>query len=340
MVKGDAFESCDYAIVFLGVEGEYTMNRKKASFAVVLLVVFMYVVAEILNDKEIIFPEIAALGVGAWFIKNSPWGEKPIYLWISPTFAALTGVGMLHFLPYPKEILIGGVFIAVVLQLCLLRSKVLPSISAAILPIVINADSVYYILSVCMLSGIIAVGRGLLNHFQSNGPVASNPKEEHQNWGNISTHWLKLFIGVIVVATIACRFDWIFIIAPPLIVTFVEFANPNGKVRKKPGHLFGLILFAAFSGTLAVELHHTQLYWPLWVFAGCITIWIFFLYKQFEIAFPPAAAISLLPTIIPQEKLLFYPFEVTIGVLIFIIIGKIINFKRAAKEIEGIHAIR
>lgn len=309
--------------------------------AVILLVIFMYVVAQMINDKEIIFPEIAALGVGAWFIKNSPWGEKLIYLWLSPTLAAITGVGVLHFLPYPKEILIGGTFVLVALELYILRSKVLPSISAAILPIIVNADSLYYVLSVCILSGIIAVGRGLLNHFQSHDnllpQLASQLKEESKKQGQkAAVHWLKLFIGVIIVATIASRFNWIYLIAPPLIVAFIEFSNTSGKVYQHPVRLFGLILLSAFSGTLGVVLTHLQLHWPLWVSVIGIVLCSFLLFDRFKITFPPAAAISLLPTIVPEEMLMFYPFEVTIGIAGFIVFGKIINCNHSSQEPDQI----
>ncbi len=315
------------------------MNKTFASLTVVLLVVFMFATANVINEKEIIFPEIAALGVGAWFIKNSPWCEKPLNLWLSPTFAALTGVVMLHFLPGSQEILLECTFVLVVLQLCLLRSKVLPSISAAILPIVINADSLYYILSVCILSGIIALGRRLLNQFQVNDPslLQSLKEEPQQGWREIAMKWLILFIGVTIVATIAFGFKWIYVIAPPLIVTFVEFANPSGQLSQRPIRLLGMILAAALSGTLLFEMLHHRLYWPLWISAGSIVLWIFFLYRQFELVFPPAMAISLLPTIIPQDMLFFYPFQVTVGLIVFIIIGKIINISYPPKKLNNIH---
>lgn len=306
------------------------MKKIRAPLAVIFLVIFMYVIAQLINDKEIIFPEIAALGVGAWFIKNSPWGKKPLYLWLSPTLAAITGVGMLHFLSVSKEILIAVTFLVVLLELLLMRSAVLPSISAAILPIVVNANSLYYILSVCVLSGMIAAGRGMLNYLQLRDNLASQEvaavKEVPQTeWRKTAIYWLKRFIGVMIVATFAARSNWIYIIAPPLIVTFIEFANTAGKVYRQPVRLFGLMLSAAFSGTLWVELIHLQFYWPLWIAALCSVIFIFFLFNKFNITFPPAAAIALLPTIIPVEMLWFYPFEVAAGVAIFIVFGKIIN---------------
>lgn len=315
------------------------MKKIRAPLAVLLLVILMYVAAEIIQDKEIIFPEIAALAVGAWFVKNSPWKEKPVYLWLSPTLAAITGVGMLHFLPYPREFLIAATFVLIALQLCVLRSKVLPSISAAILPIVVNADSLYYILSVCILSGIIAVGRGVLNYFQAKDNLVLQPasplKEQEQKprGGRELLHWLLLFFGVSVVALIAFRGNLLYMIAPPLIVAFIEFANPTGKLGQQPMRLFGLISCAAFSGALLLNLLHFQWGWPVWIAAGWIVLWSLFLFQQFKLVLPPAIAIALLPTIIPPGMLLVYPFEVTIGISVFIVFGKLMALRNTAQEV-------
>ncbi|MDD5614591.1 MAG: hypothetical protein PHH85_00145 [Candidatus Methanoperedens sp.] len=306
------------------------MKRIIAPLAAVLLVVFMFFAASATFGEEIIFPEIATLIIAAWLIENSPLADKPLYLWLSPTLAAITGVGILHFLPYNPEILITFTFILVGLQLYLLRSNVLPSISAGILPIFLNFDSLYYPLSVFIFSGCIVAGRDLLTrfHFSGYSPIrlTSNLNiEERKPWETMKTsHWLMLFIGVIFVLIIAFKSKFIYIISPPLIVTFIEFSNPCGQVCQKPLRLLLLLLLASISGILWVEVTHFLLNWPLWVTAACIVIWIFFLFRRMQFVFPPAAAISLLPTIIPREMLLLYPLQVAIGVVIFIVIGKII----------------
>jgi hypothetical protein len=306
------------------------MKRMVAPLAAVLLVVFMFFVASATHGEEIIFPEIATLIIAAWLIENSSLADEPLYLWLSPTLAAITGVGILYFLPYNPEILIAFTFILVVLQLYLLRSNVLPSISAGILPIFLHIDSLYYPLSVCIFSGCIVASRGSLTRFQFSEHSAARlasilNKGEQKLWETMKTsHWLMLFFGVVFVLIIAFQSKWIYIVSPPLIVTFIEFAKPSGPVCQKPVHLLLLLLLASISGILWVEVAHFILHWPLWITAGCIVIWIFFLFRRMQFVFPPAAAISLLPTIIPKEMLLLYPIQVAIGVIIFIIIGKII----------------
>jgi len=306
---------------------ESIIKKIKAPITVILLIVFLYIIAQMSLNNEIIFPEVAALSIGVWYIKNSPWEGNLLNLWLSPTLAAITGVGVLHFIHYSQVILIGCTFILVILQLYLLDSNILPSISAAILPILLNVDSLYYPISVCILSGIIAGGRWCFNSFlMDDHSVSLIPKKDkHTRWGFIEImFWLKIFAGVILVATIAFQSKWIYVISPPLIVAFIEFAKSSGEAARRPGRLFWLVFVSALSGALGVELIYVWLHWPLWIAAACIIIWIFFLFHQFRFVFPPAAAISLLPTIIHQQMLLFYPLQVAVGTIIFITIGKVI----------------
>jgi hypothetical protein len=85
-------------------------------------------------------------------------------------------------------------------------------------------------------------------------------------------------------------------------------------------------------------LTQLQLHWPLWISAICIVMCSFFLYGQFKLPFPPAIAIALLPTIVPKELLWFYPFEVAVGIAIFIVFGKLINVNHSSQDLDKINA--
>ena len=129
----------------------------------IMLVIAMCIISEYIGEKEIIFPEISALAIGAWIMEKSTWGNKNFHLWLSPTIAALTGLVITRFLPYSPFFMIVGAFVLVVFQLKIIGSEVTPSFSAAILPILTHAQSWYYPLSVCILTGIIACGKKLID---------------------------------------------------------------------------------------------------------------------------------------------------------------------------------
>jgi len=295
----------------------------------ILLVAAMFAIAEYTGQKEIIFPEIAALALGAWVMEKSPWQSTNFHFWLSPTLAALTGILIVRFFPGTPFFMISGAFCLVVLQLKLFRSAILPSISAAILPIITNSDSWYYPLSVCVLAGAIAIGRRYMNR---NGPdkcpatktgIPAGPPATTAAPLQELAHWAKLLAGVILVTGFAVGLDFLFMVAPPLIVAFVELSKPGGALRDKGGKALILLGSAAFTGVFWLQLVHGLLHWPVWLSACAAAVTVFLLYHALRMPFPPAVAIALLPTIIPEANLSSYPWHVLAGSTAFVMLSKI-----------------
>ncbi len=313
---------------------------KRSHFLAILLVTGMVAVAGYTLRKEMIFPEVAALAFGAWVMEETPWKGVKLNLWLSPTLAALTGVLMMRFFPYSPFFMVAAAFMLVALQLALLRSSVMPSISAAILPLLLKCDSWYYLLCVCVFTGIIAAGRHLADRSRRRGnkdravppgkwDAMSTESKTWPNEGNAGereaapglAHWSKLLAALMAVSAVALGFHWIFVIAPPLIVSFVEISKPDGPLRTKLRGIFMLLSLAAFSGAVCVYLMHVVMHWPLWVPAGVSVLSVFIICELLQLHFPPAAAIALLPVIIPPGSLWSYPLNVALGSAVFILIS-------------------
>jgi len=302
--------------------------RFKSVFPAIFLVAAMFAVAEHTGQKEIIFPEIAALALGAWIMEKSPWESTPLHFWISPTLAALTGVLIVRFFAYAPFFMITAAFCLVALQLKWARSGVLPSLSAAILPIITHSDSWHYPLSVCVLTGTLAIGNRALNPNDSgkmsapanitvSGDTTPSTLDRRE-----SVHWIKLLAGVSLVTAGAVGFDLLFMVAPPLIVAFVEASEPGGTVRKKAGRALLLLVLAAFSGVFWFHLIHYSLHLPIWVSACMSTATVFLLYHALRMPFPPAVAIALLPTILPEHDIRAYPWQVLAGSAAFFTLSR------------------
>lgn len=313
----------------------------------ILLVVAMFAVAEFTGQNEIIFPEIAALALGAWVMERSPWHGTNLHFWLSPTLAALTGILIVRYFAFAPFCMITAAFCLVALQLKLVRSAVLPSISAAILPIITHSDSWYYPLSVCGLTGIITLGRRMLHPYASaNGqtlaPTTTGGYARKDTWTlPESAHWGKLLAGVILVTAVAVGFDFLFMVAPPLIVAFVEVSKPGGPAREKAGRALVLLVLAAVFGVFWLLLIHNIFHLPVWISACVSTLTVFLLYHALRMPFPPAVAIALLPTILPEDILLMYPVQVLAGSAAFVALSKACfgNDSHAsgrAKELPGI----
>lgn len=296
------------------------MNIRKA--ASIVLVVGMFLTAYLINNNEIIFPEISALAVGSWVMLRSPWQSRKLYLWLSPTLAAFTGMALLKLLPYYPFLLIAAALILVIIQLELLHSDVYPAISAAILPVIVHAGSWLYPVSVCILTGIILGGRAVLGAsaaeecLQPPGAPVQPRRIPAPRYG----YWIKICLFVLLSAAAAVGFGTLYILAPPLIVVFVELTQPKGALREKHFRVLLLIALAAFSGVFWL-LFFEFLQLPVWFSVLFSMGWLFLLYQWTGISLPPAAAITLLPTIVPPEKLLLYPLQVSLGCSIYIIVA-------------------
>lgn len=304
-------------------KGFETMPREKA--ASILFITGMFGFAALLNNMEIIFPEILALAVGAWVAKRCPWESRRANLMLSPTLAAFTGMALLKFFPYRPLFLICIAFLLVVVELQLLQSDVFPAISAAILPIIVHADSWLYPVSVGILTSIVLLGKIVLDR-QDLGAEEKFPEfwsdPNHAGDSNRWSYWSKVFVVVALIAVAAVYLDAIYLLAPPLIVVFIELTQPNSALWHKPFRVLLLISLAAFSGVfwllVTVELFNL----PFWLFGIFAVSWMFLLYHWFEMYLPPAAALTLLPVIVQSEKLWLYPFQVTVGCLIFVLIAR------------------
>ncbi len=298
--------------------------RKKPQLISILLVVAMFAIAGYAAKKEIIFPEIAALTLGAWVMERSPWRCAVYNFWLSPTLAAVTGVFILRVFPYSPLLLISVASAVVALQLKILHSDVFPSFSAAILPVVIRVDSWLYPLSVCLLTGIVALGRYFQTRHRSektSGEINASidlAVSDISGSSNELKYWGKLLLGILMVSTMALESGWLFMIAPPLIVAFAEISKPETSLRNQSLKIMLLLVFAAFIGVFWLEIFHHFLRWPIWIFACMSVASVFLLCHFIQFSFPPASAIALLPALVPAKTLLLYPLHVAFGSAVFI----------------------
>lgn len=307
-----------------------------ARIVTMALIMVLFALVDISAEKEILFPEIAALALGFWIMEKPPWRGSLLAVWMSPTLAALTGVLLLRYVPLPTIFLIGMAFILVVLQLKLLRSEVFPSISAAILAIITHATSWLYPLSVGILMAIIVLGKTCLDKFGEKGRLAE-PSEmfelSQKETGLVSglAYWGKVFAGVLIISALALQSNFMFMIAPPLIVGFVELSRPDQPLRSTPAKAVLLLFLAASTGVLWFYLVTGVFHGPLWLFSGLALGTVFCLFYVMNASFPPVAAIALLPVLVPEIYFWKYPLHVLLGSSLFIFMG-IYFFREVAQE--------
>lgn len=291
-------------------------------WASIALVMAMVAAAQWLDVKDVIFPEIAALAFGAWVMRERPWPGPAWTIWFSPTLGALTGVGVLEFAPYPLAVLVAIAFVLVLLELRLCRSAMSPAVSAAILPLITDLRGWIYPACVCVLTAAIAVWAHLGDRQAGPGAVAA--VEAPTPWTRALVHAGKLVSVVLVMAVLAVWWDAVFIIAPPVIVLFVELANPGSALQ---GRSFTAVLLlvtgAALGGTIWMLLLVGLAGGPLWLAAGLAMVTALILARWCGFGPPPAFALALLPTILPRAVLPWYPLQVGVGCLVFLVVVRL-----------------
>lgn len=286
------------------------------------LVTLMFFLAEILGEKEIIFPETAALVIGAWLSPKHIWrvNREKMLLYMSVS----AGVGYyisayIEDAPMYLKIIVG---MLVCMALVLIsQTTMLPMISACLLPVLMEVNNIIYPISVIILTTAVVVVQIFLEKKKIKKvykykPIFYDVPLEIKRW--------IFIIAVMAVMTgLALWLDLKFIIAPPLVVAFCEFTYKKSSARKIPVPVLIMLSLSAFLGAFSRLLLCTALHLPMTIAViGVITL-VLYTMKIVKVYFPPVGAIAILPFIISEDELYFYPVEIILGGIVFIVLAMV-----------------
>lgn len=288
----------------------------------ILLAISMVLLAELSGEKEIIFPEICALTIGAWVSEQLPWivNKRRIFLLMSA--AALFGVLVVRFCPLPLifQVCICFAFTGIILTAC--KTNFVPIISACILPVYLRTTSFVYPIAVMVMALIIIFAQWIMEkyHFRPVNrfvPCNFNLKKQVIKWS-------KLLIVFGLIALIPFKTHQIYFLAPPLIVMFTELSNPKSPARKKPVYIAGLMTFSAFIGSAFRLFFDVYLHLPLSLCTALSCCVLFIVLNKIKINFPPAGAVLLIPMILDKNLLIRFPLEVLVGAIVLSYVAMIL----------------
>ncbi|MBQ4378790.1 MAG: hypothetical protein II821_06300 [Treponema sp.] len=289
------------------------------------VVLAMVSLAELTGEKEIIFPEVAALSAGCFLTPALVWKTSYLRMFLCISICALLGVLIVIFVPLPLwgQFVLGFTVGQAVLYFS--RTSFAPMISAIALPVLIQTRSFVYVVAAIGLTLLVVILRFLLekihfreeNHFD---PVNIEPKEV------VRVNAFRI-IFVAFLSFFCIRFDMKFCVAPPLLVAFTELTNRNSGAVKRPFSVVALVSLCAVCGSVSRILFSSFPCFPLTIaaFVACICVQI--LVKVFKMPFPPAAAMSVLAFLIPETAVKFYPLQVAAGITLLTIFA--LGWKRA-----------
>jgi len=297
------------------------VQLRKRYLCALSMILLMVGVAEFLHEKEIIFPEMAALTIGMWIVDKRVWRVKHWQMLSLMTFGACAGVLIALYSPFPMVVNVSIAFLCSAIGLLFTRASLFPLISACVLPVLLKTESWVYPLSVFIMTLIIIIAQRWMERLGMRKTNTYEAVERH--WRRDSVLWLCLMTSVFVVTCLAIYTSNFYFIIPPLIVAYVEFVNSKAGFRNRPV----LTVLLLFTGSLVGTVFQLIGYYYIGVSETVVALFIFIvLFTMFEWLgkfFAPVGAIALIPMLLPVEALPWLPFQVLIGATLFIAMGMV-----------------
>lgn len=281
-------------------------------FCTIILISGMTAAAVFFGNREIIFPEIAAIAAGALIAPKFSWNSDKKRILFFITVCAAAGVAIVRLVPVPVELqMIIAFFLS---QLLLINSKTsfAPMISAMVLPVMLQTETPVYILSAAVLTALILLCRAAFEKF---GITEKNkfqplPKAGISEYKNTL---LRTFFGSLIIIP-ALMLNFKFAAAPPLLVAFTEFSNPKSKARETPVKSIALITLCACFGTFFRYIFCICFrLLPLYAVSALTILAVILLMKAIKMFIPPAGAVSILAMLIPETAVTTFPLQIMAG---------------------------
>lgn len=296
----------------------------------VLTVMLMTAAAEFSGEKEILFPEIAAIAAGALIAPKFAWKTSKLRLFVLICIGSVLGLLISMFVPLALSVKLCIAFLAASLLFQFSGTTFAPVISSVVLPVMLGTNSVIYPIAAAVLTFLILMERMLTEKLgiAEKSEFSPEPMPDKNALVRLAARWL---IGSIaIVLAVGTGFE--FAVAPPLLVAFTEFCRKDSAVRKKPVAITLLIAGCALVGAVCRSVF-TLLGWKMFAAAGVTMLIVCIIMKSAKLFVPPAAALSVLAFLIPEEAVITYPLQIAAGTVIFVLVGRIFG-KMKSEQVQ------
>lgn len=295
-----------------------------------VIVTLMTAAACLLGNKEIIFPEIAAIAVGGLIAPTMVWNTNKRRILFFITLCAVLGVGIVRYVPLPLWMQMAMAFFISQIIFIYSGTSFAPMISAIVLPVMLQTETIIYIVSAIVLTTLILIFRYWLEKTDMTEQAVYQKTETPAKKDYKAVLLRTLIAAVIIFAAVSL--DAKFVVAPPLLVAFTEFSKPSCGARKKAVKAVLVTGASAFVGALfryLLCMHFLTL--PLYIAAALTILAVILLMKRTAMFIPPAGAVSILAMLIPESKVVWFPVQITLGAAIAM--GAALVFFRNDKDI-------
>lgn len=285
-----------------------TRIRMVASVAALAL---MAAGADLLGEREVIFPEVAALAIGLWTADRRMWNVHGYEVPLLMTLSAVLGVLITRYMAVPVFLQLTTAFAVSALLMSAARIPLIPSIAAILLPVLLHTQSWLYPASVAVMTSIMAAGVELLQRAGLKATLSAVTPREGLSIHALRT-WTWRYLLLLPLLAFATQVGWLFAIVPPLVIILIELTNPKNMFRNRPLPLWITAIVVAAIGTASRWLLVETLSLPYVVAVSVSFAAALVVMRRVKLMFPPIPALAVIPFILPDSYLLF-PLEVAVG---------------------------
>lgn len=300
------------------MKSKYILN----DIITILIIAIMIGASEMLGEKEIIFPEIAAIAIGLLIAPKRSWQVSKAGILVLISICSILGLMISVFVPLPLWMKMTAAFIICQFIFIFSKTSFAPLISAAVLPVMLGTRSIIYPVAAITLTALILLGCFILDKLKikEKEPYIPQPLPKRKDYFDLI---LRVVLAAVSIA-LAVNFNFTFAVAPPVLVAFTEFSKRSCKARQKPVKAVLLISLCSLTGAMCRYFGTVKLGLPLICSAISATIIMLAMLHLFKMYLPPAGALTTLAMLIPEENLFLYPIEILAGVSVFMGIALLI----------------
>ncbi len=289
-------------------------DEKIRVMAAILVVVAMLVWWQVSDCDRVLFPEVGALSVGLLMKDKCVWRTGKIMCLCVMTLAAAVGVGAEIWVGCHGILLSSLVaFVVTGLMLAALRTQLTPALATALLPTVVGIGTWDYVGYVAFMVAAVLIVQWLLEVTGQRSyrvPMVMGRAGRDEVFGFRDLGLLTLCAIPLCVA--AWLTGWHYLIAPPVLVTMVEFSYGGSGFRRRAWQVLFMLLYGAGAGGAFVVIC-SSLGFGMGVAGLCIVAAVMFLFSVFKKSYAPAFSVALLSLLVAGEDIWTFPIQIALG---------------------------
>ncbi len=289
-------------------------DEKIRVMAAILVVVAMLVWWQVSDCDRVLFPEVGALSVGLLMKDKRVWRTGKIMCLCVMTLAAAVGVGAEIWVGCHGILLSSLVaFVVTGLMFAVLRTQLTPALATALLPTVVGIGTWDYVGYVAFMVAAVLIVQWLLEVTGQRSyrvPMVMGRAGRDEVFGFRDLGLLTLCAIPLCVA--AWLTGWHYLIAPPVLVTMVEFSYGGSGFRRRAWQVLFMLLYGAGAGGAFVVIC-SSLGFGMGVAGLCIVAAVMFLFSVFKKSYAPAFSVALLSLLVAGEDIWTFPIQIALG---------------------------